>query len=325
MSTNRSRRIDRDSAEQLLGGAKVGTSAGQAPLAGHAALAGLLAAAAAPADADGGPDANGVLPGEEAALAAFREARRNPAPQTRRRTMADTATTRAFSAKAVAVALVATALGGVAVAAGTGHLPAALGGPAARNAPVGAQPTSGASDGSAGRSTTGSAAGAASGQPGLNGSTPPATSQGRGQSPSVDAATGGSRSGSSPDDDAAVALAVKLCHLYADRLAAGAKADPLSGEPALAPLAVAAGGADRIEGYCTAVAAAVGGRDGSGGGPGNGITIPAPGPGGGKGLLPTRLPIELPTLPAQAPKPSGLPGDHGALPSGNAGDGSVSP
>ena len=65
MSTNRSRQIDRDMAEQLLGGAPGGRTGG------HDALAGLLAAAAAPA-------ADGELPGEQAALAAFRVARPTP-------------------------------------------------------------------------------------------------------------------------------------------------------------------------------------------------------------------------------------------------------
>ncbi|MBT2405222.1 MULTISPECIES: hypothetical protein [unclassified Streptomyces] len=125
MSTNRSRRIDHDTAEQLLGGHAVGAADGLE------ALAGLLSAAAAPA-------ADGELSGERAALAAFRAARLEPvrsrvparAPSPRhlpRRPMLTSGLTRLLSAK-VAAAAVATALGGVAVAAGTGHLPASLGG-----------------------------------------------------------------------------------------------------------------------------------------------------------------------------------------------------
>ena len=62
MSFNPSCRIDRETAEQLLSGASGHTTGG------HDALAGLLAAAAAPA-------AGGALPGEQAALTAFRVAR----------------------------------------------------------------------------------------------------------------------------------------------------------------------------------------------------------------------------------------------------------
>ncbi|MET9885666.1 hypothetical protein ABZZ20_21515 [Streptomyces sp. NPDC006430] len=119
MSTNRSRRIDRDTAEQLLGRSVVGAADG------HEALVELLSAAAA-------PPADGELSGERAALAAFRAAQLAPAPvpvaqHPRRRPMLTSVLAKALSAK-VAAAAVATALGGVAVAAGTGHLPAALGG-----------------------------------------------------------------------------------------------------------------------------------------------------------------------------------------------------
>ncbi|WP_051966468.1 hypothetical protein [Kitasatospora mediocidica] len=137
MSTNRSRRIDRDAAEQLLSGA---TDARQG---GTGALSDLLAAAAAPGTAR-------ELAGEEAAVTAFREAarlmpaqsatrtaaprtkapRKSTAPQFRRRSMAGCAPARFLSTKIAAAALTATALGGVAVAAGTGNLPVALGGSA---------------------------------------------------------------------------------------------------------------------------------------------------------------------------------------------------
>lgn len=140
MSTNRSRRIDRDAAEHLLGGAA------DASPDGPGALFGLLAAAAAPATAD-------ELAGEEAAVAAFREAARltsHPStsrssaslPSTsRRRPMAACVPqgfrvpTRFLGAKAVVAAFAVTAIGGVAVAAGTGHLPAVLGG-SGHSAPV---------------------------------------------------------------------------------------------------------------------------------------------------------------------------------------------
>ncbi|MEV7519404.1 hypothetical protein [Streptomyces sp. NPDC091371] len=128
MSTNRSRRIDRATAEQLLDGA----GAGAAP--GHDALAGLLAAVSAPAG-------DGELAGEQAAMAAFRSARLAPvsdgssavvaAPRKRKlRTPA-----MLLGAK-VAATVAAAALGGVAVAAGTGNLPAALGGKPESSAPA---------------------------------------------------------------------------------------------------------------------------------------------------------------------------------------------
>ncbi|MBO1420171.1 hypothetical protein [Streptomyces sp. FH025] len=128
MSTNRSRRIDRDAAEQLLGGAVGGPSDGQdASLTGPdgpGRLARVLAAAAAPAT-------TAELAGEEAALTAFREASLTPDPvvtPVRRRSMATAALARAFSTKAAAAVLGATVLCGVAVAAGTGNLPVSLGG-----------------------------------------------------------------------------------------------------------------------------------------------------------------------------------------------------
>lgn len=145
MSTNRSRRIDRDAAEHLLAGAVDGTQDGPG------ALSGLLAAAAAPATPR-------ELAGEEAAVTAFREAARlavtrqsstapslsrslrptSTAPAStkpRSRPMASCAPqgirvpTRFLRAKAAAAAFAVTAIGGVAVAAGTGHLPGVLGGP----------------------------------------------------------------------------------------------------------------------------------------------------------------------------------------------------
>ncbi|WP_052681482.1 hypothetical protein [Saccharothrix sp. ST-888] len=321
MSTNRSRRIDRDTAEQLLGGVAVDTSAGQAPLTGQAALAGLLAAAAAPSAVDGAPDANGVLPGEEAALTAFREARRNPAPKPRRRTMLDTAPARAFSAKAVAVAFTATALGGVAVAAGTGHLPAALRGPAGDGGRSVARATSPAFDGSTARSGPG---GTASGQPRLNGIAPssPPPSAGRPGTPGADpdpgaaTGTGTGRPDGRSGDESVEAQLLRLCHLYTDRLASGDRPRPLLREAPLAPLVLAAGGADQVDGYCTAVAAGAGNAEGKGSHGGRSVA-PAPAPDPGRTLgLPSRFPLD-PTRPAQDPKPTGSPG----LPGGNGGGG----
>ncbi|MEV7182770.1 hypothetical protein [Kitasatospora sp. NPDC093102] len=260
MSTNRSRRIDRDTAEQLLGGAVGGPSAGQdasltGPDGGPGQLARVLAAAAAPATA-------GELAGEEAALAAFREAGLTPDPTVtpvRRRSMATAALARAFSTKATAVVLGATALCGVAVAAGTGSLPSALGGgPSAPEhglAGVGAAtaPGSSAAGSSVGvapsdavASGSGRSSGTASAGPQAVVPSGPATpgtpsAEGRGGHPAVPPAL------------------VGLCTGFTDGTAKGERPSRLAGEPRYGPLVAAAGGADRVADYCNA---AIGDEDG---------------------------------------------------------------
>ena len=115
MSSQRTRRIDRDTAEKLL----CGVPAGAGP------LADLLAAAAAPALAV-------EHAGEQAALAAFRAARLSPATEPRRRSMIQTALAKLLTVKVMAATVVAsTALGGVALAASTGTLPTQAGGASA--------------------------------------------------------------------------------------------------------------------------------------------------------------------------------------------------
>ncbi|MFD8483539.1 hypothetical protein [Kitasatospora sp. NPDC059673] len=234
MSTNRSRRIDRAAAEQLLRGATVGPEAGQdpsggqQPVPGRPELAALLAAAAATVAVEDGPP-----PGEEGAMAGFRLARRQPAPsQHRRRKMADTALARALSAKAMAVALGATAVGGVAVAAGTGRLPEVLGGPAPAP-PAAAAPasSSNASDGSA-----------------------TSTAPGRTAKPSSAATRPGGASDrpldpASADPGQAPDLAV-LCRGFAARVSSGAKPKEAAVDPALADLLQAAGAPEKVTGYC---------------------------------------------------------------------------
>jgi len=108
MSTHRSRRIGRHTAEQLLRGGRP---------AGADAVSDLLTAASAPAGA-------GELAGEQAALAAFRSARLAPAPQPRRPSMLKTALAKVLTVKIAAAAVTATAAGGIALAAATGNLPA---------------------------------------------------------------------------------------------------------------------------------------------------------------------------------------------------------
>ncbi|WP_371480802.1 hypothetical protein [Kitasatospora sp. NBC_00315] len=289
MSTNRSRRIDRDTAEQLLGGAAAGTPGGRAPLTGQdgtpgrQSLARLLAAAAAP------EAAAGDLPGEEAALAAFRAAARpatvtDPAPvrgpltaaPPRRRSMATAGLARAFSAKAAAVALLATALGGVAVAAGTGNLPAALGGgpgPSTRVAAPVTQATASDRAPAAGSGTPGAVtrsqapgttpgAGRASGAPGAPASgvpSPDATPDGRGV-PGVNGAGGGS-TGADPSRSAAATTSVllTLCQGLAEGQGKDAALRSLSADPRFAPLVKAAGGQEKVTAFCAAIVAGTAG------------------------------------------------------------------
>ncbi|MFJ3790598.1 hypothetical protein [Kitasatospora sp. NPDC090091] len=266
MSTNRSRRIDRDTAEQLLGGAVGGPSAGQdASLTGPDVgtgstglpaggpvdrVARVLAAASAPAVAE-------ELSGEEAALAAFREARLAPVPAVsavpapvRRRSMATAALARAFSTKAVAVVLGATALGGVAVAAGTGNLPSALGGGSEDR---GRTPVVPAATGTSAPGTKSGAAAASSAarQPFDGPSTTgggPSAGAGRQSAPGAPSSTpanGETKGG--PNGLAA------LCRGFTDRTGKGERPRLLTADPQFAALVAEAGGADKVEEYCANV------------------------------------------------------------------------
>ncbi|WP_371497914.1 hypothetical protein OG871_18340 [Kitasatospora sp. NBC_00374] len=252
MSTNRSRRIDRDTAEQLLAGAGADPEAGQAALTGHPALAGLLAAAAAQA-VDAEPA------GEQRALAAFREARispatpTSPAAQPRRRTMADTALARAFSAKALAAAFAATALGGVAFAAGTGTLPPALGGGPAPGHRVTAAPAAPASSGPAQRTAPVRPSGGSA----ANGSVAPAHPSGS-ATPSGAVSPGGGSPGRADDpsdtaEPADRADSARLCRSLRERLRGGASLADVLKDPALEQLNRAAGGSVHTSAYCADV------------------------------------------------------------------------
>ncbi|WP_327065835.1 hypothetical protein [Kitasatospora sp. NBC_01302] len=356
MSTNRSRRIDRDAAEHLLGGAA------DASPDGPGALFGLLAAAAAPATAD-------ELAGEEAAVAAFREAARltsHPSasqlstsrssaslPSTsRRRPMAACVPqgfrvpTRFLGAKAVVAAFAVTAIGGVAVAAGTGHLPAALGGSghsapvdsvaatgSASPAPAGrrggqeqsARPGSG--PGSAGSTSVGPTSSGPVAErplPGGSAGTPGAASAGPsgGASASPGAPGGASagqgdgaastRPGSSAPPGRAVPGAPGGSGLSAllqplCRLWPG-DGQPGTGDSRFEPLTRAAGGSNRVRAYCAAL-------PGSGQGGGQ---APTPGqvqPGGRDTPGASPVPVPLPGAPTPARTPDG--GDNrGPVPPG---------
>jgi hypothetical protein len=111
MSIRRSPRIGPFTAQRLLRGEATGPDR----------LAELLATAAAPVARD-------ELVGEEVAISAFQEAHLAPAHPLRSKSMIKTALAKLLTLKVAAVALTATAAGGVALAAGTGHLPDSVGG-----------------------------------------------------------------------------------------------------------------------------------------------------------------------------------------------------
>ncbi|MER7702053.1 hypothetical protein ABTX81_04005 [Kitasatospora sp. NPDC097605] len=318
MSTNRSRRIDRDTAEQLLAGAVGGPPAGRdASLTGpdgstgHTGplpsgdrpderIARVLAAAAAPAT-------GGELAGEEAALAAFREARLAPVPAVpaapapvRRRSMATAALTRAFSTKAAVVVLGATALGGVAVA-GTSGLTGLGGGSSEPQRHPAAPVTSAASAVTETRSASPTAGGKAvapsttapsttapSGGPSSAPAAPdPSAPADRPTASQPPAATpGDGRGPSNPTAHAA------LCKAFSDRAGKGERPRTLVGDPQFGGLVAAAGGPDKVQDYCARLLRAAGEDDHQGGptpsrpgaaSPGNGAGGNGPGANNGQG------------------------------------------
>ncbi|WP_406202044.1 hypothetical protein OH807_23120 [Kitasatospora sp. NBC_01560] len=319
MSTNRSRRIDPDTAEHLLGGAVGRPAAGQeASLTGpETGVAHVLAAAAAPPVA-------GELAGEEAALAAFREARlvsvpaapAVPAP-VRRRSMATAALARAFSTKAVAVVLGATALGGVAVAAGTGNLPSPLGGgsggsggpehPPVAPAVVGSPAAPGTSAGTPGSSPAARrpAGSPSAGGPSTGGSPAAGAPDGTAKPPAPGAVppvpaptTGETRGG-----PARLAL-IALCRGFADRAGKGEGPRALVTDPKFGALVAAAGGPDKVAEYCGEVLRQASDDDRKDATPqprntGEGTV----GGNGGKGAASTPAAPVVPTLPDSRPKP----------------------
>jgi hypothetical protein len=107
MSPRRNRRIDRHTAEQLLRGE---------PVRGSEALRRLLTSAAT------ATPPKGELPGEHAAMAAFRAAHLAPDPRRRRLPVLKSALAALLTAK-ILIPTAAAAVGGIAVAAATGTLP----------------------------------------------------------------------------------------------------------------------------------------------------------------------------------------------------------
>jgi hypothetical protein len=121
-------RIDRCTAERMLGGHPAD------PDAGPDDLARLLTAAAAPAA--GGPGAlarGGEIAGEEAAVAAFLRAPLGPPAQPRRDVMIKTAVTKVLTMKIAAATLAAFTAGSVWVATGTPALRNLIGGAPGRH------------------------------------------------------------------------------------------------------------------------------------------------------------------------------------------------
>jgi hypothetical protein len=110
MSTHRRRQIDRDTAERLLRGAAAGHDMDNDP------VEGLLAAVALPTNT---VSAEHVLPGEEEAVTAFREARLSRASAPPKKPVAKVALASLLTWKAFAAAgITASAIGGAAIVGG---------------------------------------------------------------------------------------------------------------------------------------------------------------------------------------------------------------
>jgi len=120
-----SRPVDRATAEHLLRG---GSDARDA---GHPRLAAVLAAASA------APHGGGPVPGESAAMAAFRAAQLAPHSQQQRQSMIKSALAKLLTVKIAAVTAGVLGVGGVALASTTGTLPGPLkfGGTSAPHSP----------------------------------------------------------------------------------------------------------------------------------------------------------------------------------------------
>ena len=194
MSKHGGRRIDRRTAERLLRGAPVDVPD---------ALAGLLAAAAA-------PPRDGELGGEPVAVAAFSEAvQRAPVPRPR----SPGRPAKLLVVKALAAATAIFAVGGIATAAVTGHLPIPGGG--------GPSPVAPASSHSA-----------------IPTPVPPGSSR----------APGETRAEQQPSPSPSLP---GLCHAYT----AGNKSEHGKAleNPAFTALITAAGGKDKVDGYCASL------------------------------------------------------------------------
>ncbi|MFI0711985.1 hypothetical protein ACH4SK_15265 [Streptomyces inhibens] len=289
MADDRYNWLDKDAAEQLLRGEPVSARHGD----GARELEQLLkAAAAACAEMPGTAE----LPGEEAAVAAFRRARHGAGVGARHRATGEplpavhaapttsiaerTRLVRPFR-RGLAVALAACAIGGVAVAAGTGVLPTPFrGGDPAPGSSVSAAETPGPldtrepgaqTDGTTGR-TPDSTPGQQSTRPG--GTPTPGSSSGATRTPGAGKPGGGTgHSGGAGDGGAQPGrsdkkkLLLSLCRNYES-----GKRDQMDRDT-LRPLESKAGGPEKVHAFCRAYLARyqVGGGSGDNDGFGGGI------------------------------------------------------
>jgi hypothetical protein len=211
-------RIDPITAEHLVRGARADTH-------GPDPLAKLLAAAASPARRD-------ELAGEEAAVMAFRAANLAGPPASRRRSRLSTAVATLARAK-IAVAVIAVGGGGIALAAGSGHLP---GVGDSDHHPTAQADTSATT----GRHPTTSPASATSTNPASSAISPAAT-------PSGSPGSAGPNGSPSPNLRG-------LCTAFTAR--AGDNPGKALDNPAFTVLITAAGGKDQVATYCSTLLAA---------------------------------------------------------------------
>lgn len=284
MADDRYNWLDKDTAEQLLRGEPVSARHGD----GAGELEQLLEAAAAVAART--PE-TARLPGEDAALAAFRQAARRGSGA-RRRTAADpfpdgvrTAHTADLTERTrlgrpfrrgFAVALAACAIGGVAVAAGTGVLPSPFrgGDPAPASSVSAAETPRPFRTGEPGAETDGTTAqtpDATPGRPGTRPSDPPkpGTSPGAGTRPGGTPSGGTGRDHGKPGGKATDPgrggtknLLLSLCQNYESGKRGTMDRDTLR------RLESKAGGPDKVHAFCRAYLARYQTGGGSGGGSG---------------------------------------------------------
>ncbi|MFJ9466788.1 hypothetical protein [Streptomyces caniferus] len=350
MADDRYNWLDKDTAEQLLRGEPVSARHGD----GARELEQLLEAAAAVAAR--APETV-ELPGEEAALAAFRQAARGagrraaggtvPGAGRTARTadLADrTRIARPFR-RGFAVALAACAIGGVAVAAGTGVLPGPFrGGDPAPASSVSADETPGPfRTGEPGAQTDGTTAQTPDATPGRKDTAPPSgtptpgSSRGAGTSPGTGASGGTGRGHTKPGDGrtdpgrgSKKNLLLALCQNYESGKRGAMDRDTLR------RLESKAGGPEKVHAFCRAYLVRyqnVGGSGGSGdndgfiGGTGGGAGGSGQSSGGSGGdeddeSHPSQPPGATPSsgTSTPAPGPSATAPDPGsATPSGSAG------
>ncbi|HEY3716617.1 MAG TPA: hypothetical protein VGL39_18985 [Jatrophihabitantaceae bacterium] len=244
--------IDPITAEHLVRGVRAGAH-------GPDPLARLLAAAATPAR-------RGELAGEDAAVMAFRDANLALTPESRRRSMLSSALAKLATAK-VAVAVIAVSGGGVALAAGSGHLP---GVDSSNDHHPSARPGTNAT---ASHHETGSSA-----SPGSS----PATSH-KSTAPN---------GGPSPNLRG-------LCTAFT----AGAGDNPGKAldNPAFTLLITAAGGKDQVSSYCTTLLGAAPGKSSTHPGADPTHGAPSTHPTGAPSTHPTGAPTTHPTGPKSTP------------------------